>query len=154
VRGDFPPEFRHWMDSLYQQNVAGQNDWVCSYRIWRPFTAGRTIRDYKGCPVWYFVEHATFLYHLGAVQFRDLNILYSHQRNGACPSWDWSYIYFAFFSLHSYIYRVINLLISLSWMSILQKIIMKRKKIKPNKYQLKSDLIGSIWLAEDDLRSS
>ena len=56
----------------------------------------------------------------------------------------WSYIYFVFFSLHSYIYHVINL----------QKIIMKRKRIKPNKYQLKSDLTGSIWLAEDYPRSS
>ena len=37
---------------------------------------------------------------------------------------------------------------------ILQKIIIERKKIKPNKYQLKSDLTGSIWLAEDDPRSS
>jgi len=31
---------------------------------------------------------------------------------------------------------------------------MKRKRIKPNKYQLKSDLTGSIWLAEDDFRFS
>jgi len=31
---------------------------------------------------------------------------------------------------------------------------MKRKRIKLNKYQLKSDLTGSIWLPEDDLRSS
>ena len=31
---------------------------------------------------------------------------------------------------------------------------MERKKIKPNKYQLKSDLTGYIWLAEDDHRSS
>ena len=31
---------------------------------------------------------------------------------------------------------------------------MERKRIKPNKYQLKSDLTGSIWLAEDDPRSS
>ena len=31
---------------------------------------------------------------------------------------------------------------------------MKRKRIKLNKYQLKSDLTGSIWLAEDDPRSS
>jgi len=38
-------------------------------------------------------------------------------------------------------------------MSILQKIIMERKGIKPNKYQLKLDLAGSIWLAEDDPKS-
>ena len=31
---------------------------------------------------------------------------------------------------------------------------MERKRIKPNKYQLKSDLSGSIWLAEDDPKSS
>jgi len=31
---------------------------------------------------------------------------------------------------------------------------MKRKRIKPNKYQLKSDLTESTWLAEDDPRSS
>ena len=31
---------------------------------------------------------------------------------------------------------------------------MKRKRIKLNKYQLKSDLTESIWLAEDDSRSS
>jgi len=31
---------------------------------------------------------------------------------------------------------------------------MERKRIKPNKYQLKSNLIRSIWLAEDDPRSS
>jgi len=35
-------------------------------------------------------------------------------------------------------------------MYILQKIIMERKKIKPNKTQLNSDLIGSIWLTEDN----
>ena len=39
-------------------------------------------------------------------------------------------------------------------MFIFQKIIMKRKKIKLNKYQLKSDLTGPIWLAEDDPRYS
>jgi len=31
---------------------------------------------------------------------------------------------------------------------------MKRKRIKLNKYQLKLDLTISIWLAEDDPRSS
>ena len=31
---------------------------------------------------------------------------------------------------------------------------MKRKRIKSNKYQLKSNLTGSIWLAEDDPRFS
>ena len=31
---------------------------------------------------------------------------------------------------------------------------MERKRIKPNKNQLKLDLTGSIWLAEDDPRSS
>ena len=31
---------------------------------------------------------------------------------------------------------------------------MERRRIKPNKYKLKSDLSGSIWLDEDDLRSS
>ena len=31
---------------------------------------------------------------------------------------------------------------------------MERKRIKSNKCQLKSDLTGSIWLAEDDPRSS
>ena len=31
---------------------------------------------------------------------------------------------------------------------------MERKRIKSNKYQLKSDLTGFIWIAEDDPRSS
>ena len=39
-------------------------------------------------------------------------------------------------------------------MSILQKIIIGRKRIKSNKYKLKSDLTGLIWLEEDDPKSS
>ena len=39
-------------------------------------------------------------------------------------------------------------------MSILLKIIMESKRIKQNKYQLKSDLMRSIWLDEDDPKSN
>ena len=39
-------------------------------------------------------------------------------------------------------------------MSTLQKIIMGKKSTKVNKYQWKSELTWSIWLEEDDLKSS
>ena len=39
-------------------------------------------------------------------------------------------------------------------MSILQKIIMGRKRIKSNQYQLNLDLTRSIWLKEDDPKSN
>jgi len=39
-------------------------------------------------------------------------------------------------------------------MSILQKIITRRKRIKSNKYQLNTDLTRSIWLEEDDPKFS
>ena len=39
-------------------------------------------------------------------------------------------------------------------MSILQKIIIGRKRTKSTKYQLNSDITRSIWLEEDDPKSS